>query len=125
MKSKDRVCPGGMFTENSLRSSEFFSSSVSSSLFSDSSNSSSSKVSSFFSFSKGLIVLAKFFLSFSLKTNLKSFSLISLFKLTMTQADNFDLFLKDRVLVEGSLKLTPPKSNLSSTIITSGCTMLA
>ena len=50
---------------------------------------------------------------------------MSLFKLTKTLADNFDLFLKDKVLVEGSLKLTPPKSNLSSTITTSGWTIFA
>ena len=104
IKSKVKVCPGGILIENSLKSSEFFSSSPSSTLFSSSSNSSSSSnTSSFFSFSKGFILLEKLPLSFSLNTNLKSLNLISLFKLTITFAESLELFLKDKVFVEGSL----------------------
>ena len=40
-------------------------------------------------------------------------------------AGNFDLLEKVKVLTFGSLKQTPPKSNLSSSIIISGCTIFA
>ena len=64
-------------------------------------------------------------LSFSGKTNLKSLNLTSLFKLTTTLASNFELFLNVNNLIVGSLKLTPPKSNFSWTMKTSGWTTLA
>ena len=121
INSKSNDSPGGILTMNSLKSSPRFSSSLSS-LFSDSSpsSSSSSNDSSFFSFSKAFIKCSFANLSFSGSTNLKSLNLTSLFKLTTTLASNFELFLKVKSRIVGSLKLTPPKSNLSWTIKTSG-----
>ena len=114
INSKSRDSPGGIFTINSRKSSPRFSSSLSS-LFSDSSpsSSSSSNDSSFFSFSSALIKCSFANLSFSGRTNLKSLRRTSLFKLTTTLASNFELFLNVNKRIVGSLKLTPPKSNLS------------
>ena len=121
INSKSSDSPGGIFTINSLKSSPRFSSSLSS-LFSDSSpsSSSSSNDSSFFSFSSALIKCSLANLSFSGKINLKSLKRTSLFKLTTTLASNFELFLNVNKRIVGSLKLTPPKSNLSWTMNTSG-----